>query len=123
MSIAFIKAGAASVLLAALAVATPATSWAADRNGNYAVWGAGVASCNQYNQARLSGEDKSFRGYISGYFTHYNSVTERTTNIAGSANMLEILGMLDETCSEKPVLGFHDAMAGLIVDLYQQRQR
>lgn len=121
MSIALAKAG--RVAVATLVLVATATSWAADRKGNYAIWGAGGASCNQYNQARLDGEDKSFIGYISGYFTHYNQITERTTNIAGSTNMLEILGILDEVCSEKPVLSFNDAIAALVVQLHPQRQR
>ena len=114
-------ARAAAIVTLALAMSVAAT--AADGDGNYAVWGAGGASCNQYNQSRLDGEDKVFRSYISGYFTHYNSATPDTINIAGTMDMLEVLGIVDEICSESPVIGFDNAMTLLVEKLHPQRQR
>lgn len=112
---------ACAAAIVAIALAVPAA--AADNDGNYAVWGAGGASCNQYNKLRLEGEDKMFRSYISGYFTHYNLATPDTINIAGSMDMLEVLGMIDEICSDSPVIGFDNAMAVLVEKLHPQRQR
>ena len=113
-------------LLLTLAIAmimAGSASLAADRKGNFAIWGVGASSCNQYNKARLDGQDKGFRSYISGYFTHYNMITPQTVNIAGAMDITEVLGLMDEICTEKPVLSFNDALGILVEQLYQERQR
>ena len=83
---------------------------AADRDGNYAVWGPGAKSCHSYNQA--PGEDARipFRNYVMGYLTAYNAVSAETYAISGDMNLDAVMGWLDDYCEQKPMHSFEQAL-------------
>ena len=99
-----------SVLCAALA-ALPA--YAADNDGNYAVWGQGKKACFHYNEARKDPDGiamEGFRGYLMGYLSAYNAITPKTYNITGKMDLDGVLAWLDEYCGSKGMLSFEQAM-------------
>ena len=46
---------------------------AANATGNYAIWGIGQASCNQFAQAFDADSVKDYQTYLAGYFTAYST--------------------------------------------------
>jgi len=83
---------------------------AADKNGNYAVWGPGAKSCHAYNQS--TGEDARvpFRNYVMGYLTAYNAVNADTYAIAPDMNLDAVMTWFDDYCGEKPMHSFEQAL-------------
>ena len=107
--------------LALLWGAPPAAG--ADKAGNYAVWGKGGKSCHAYNQSRAAKTDRDFREYAMGYITAYNTLADDTYNIIGDMTLLDMLAWLDDYCAEKPIHGFEQAMAGLLLERHESRHR
>ena len=102
------------VMLMMLAVIATGAQ-AADKDGNYVVWGAGRASCNTYLHQR---EDEvamgKFKGFLMGYLTAYNAFTPDTFRISGQRDLDALLEWLDQYCDEHRVEGFERAVQQLI---------
>lgn len=96
-------------------------SWAADKAGNYAIWGSGNKSCFKYNKNREENNDKAFKDYVMGYMTAYNTVSDDTYSISANMNLEEILGWIDDYCGEKQVHGFEQALTSYILEHYKTR--
>jgi hypothetical protein len=94
---------------------------AADRNGNYAVWGPGQKSCYSYSQAREAGNDDAYKYFVMGYLTAYNTLTDETYRVSGEMDLAEILSWLDDYCGPKAVHGFEQAVTTFIVEHHEQR--
>ncbi|MGH8245129.1 MAG: hypothetical protein ACREUU_01710 [Gammaproteobacteria bacterium] len=84
---------------------------AADRNGNYAVWGIGARSCHTFNQSIESGATDNYRNYIMGYLTAYNVVAQDTYRIAGDLDLDQIMAWIQDYCDLKPINSFEQALA------------
>ena len=100
-----------------------AASVAADKKGNFAIWGAGNSSCHSYNQARAANEDNKFRDYIMGYFTAYNHQSVDTYSISRDMNLNEILTWIDELCELKPVTSIEEVLTTFILENYDERMK
>jgi hypothetical protein len=96
-------AALAAMLLAATAV------FAADSDGNYAVWGAGAKSCHTFN---TSGEDAAagYRQYVMGYLTAYNALANETYSISADQDLDAVMGWLSTYCEDKPMHSFDQAL-------------
>jgi len=112
---------------ACLLVLLPAagTLHAADPDGNYAVKGAGIATCSAYNAAREGGgrEYYMFAGWMEGFLTAGNLYEEETFDIAPWQNTEVLAAALDSWCKRNPQQKFHLAAAGLMREFFPARLR
>ena len=99
------------------------TVLAADKNGNYAIWGAGNKSCHAYNLARAANDDSKFRDYTMGYLTAYNHQAEETYSISREMNLKQILAWIDGVCDEKPIISFDEAQYNFITEHHEGRMK
>ena len=99
------------------------SAYAADAQGNYAIWGAGKKSCISYTKAREAGDYDSFKHYLMGYLTAYNLLAENTYRISGNKNLDEMLVWLDDYCELKAIHSFEQALTELIVENYETRKK
>jgi hypothetical protein len=97
---------------------------AADATGNYAIWGAGSASCHQFRRGH---EDpalrQSFKDYLMGYLTAYNAVADDTYNALGSLSLEKALQRLDDYCDLHKIDSFDRAVIDMLVALHESRSR
>jgi hypothetical protein len=101
---------ARAIFILQCAITVGATATAADRDGNYAVWGPGAKSCHSYNQAAGEAARVPFSNYVMGYLTAYNAVSEETYAISGNMNLEAVMGWLDDYCGQKPMHSFEQAL-------------
>ena len=100
-----------------------ANTYAADGNGNYAIWGSGNKSCHSYNNSRAEEDDFKFRDYTMGYLTSYNHQASETYSISSDMNLDEVLTWLDDLCQLKPVISFEEALVSFIIEHYESRKK
>ena len=98
---------------------------AADKEGNYAVWGMGNQSCHAYNKARAGteGDADTFKFYVMGYLTAYNVHQSETYSISSATPMPDILVWLDEYCDGHAVSSFETALKVFISEHYEDRMK
>ena len=96
---------------------------AADRLGNYAIWGPGQKSCYRYLKERTAAEDAPYKSYVMGYLTAYNAVTPETYSISRDMNLDEILVWLDDYCDVNQMGGIEAAMLEFISAHHEKRFR
>lgn len=96
---------------------------AADKDGNYAVWGEGGLSCFQFSKARAAEKDDQLKAYVRGYLTSYNTVSADTYSISGPMKMPEMMEWLDNYCDEKAIDSFDRAIQMLITDIENNRYK
>ncbi|MGH8595760.1 MAG: hypothetical protein ACREXT_03775 [Gammaproteobacteria bacterium] len=92
----------------------------ADVSGNYAVWGIGQASCNQFVTAYDADSTAPaslahYKDYLSGYLTAYNTVTEGVFQATGRASLDENLKHLRAYCAMHRMDSFERAIQALVV--------
>ena len=97
---------------------------AADAVGNYAIWGMGAQSCNQF---KLGASDESrhqqYRAYLMGYLTAYNALADGTYNGVGEMTLPAALAWLDDYCAEHRLDSFERAITQLLAARHADRQR
>ncbi len=103
----------------------PLPAMAADKDGNYAVWGVGAKSCYHYGQAVTAGQAdiEQFRNYVMGYLTAYNALTENTYNIGAGKNLDQIMTWMSDYCAAKQIHTFEQALAEFTSVQYPERSR
>jgi hypothetical protein len=94
---------------------------AADGGGNYAVWGIGQASCNQYSQAYESKSLKEFINYLAGYLTAVNTLSEGVYQVTGQNTLGVNLDKLYAHCAQHRMDSFERAIQALVADSAQAR--
>lgn len=109
-------------LLALATIAMTASTYAADGEGHYLIWGHGHSSCNSYNQAR-GGDDKTYKQYIAGYITAYNTFVPETYSITPAMDMDAITAWLDDYCADKETTGLADALRHLAEEMLDKREK
>lgn len=87
---------------------------AADAEGNYAVWGVGQASCNQYANAYEQHAVQDYKSYLAGYLTAFNTVREGVYQATGSNTSTENLKLLYEHCRDHRMSSFELAVQALL---------
>lgn len=101
----------------------PVVASAADKDGNYAVWGVGSKSCYHFTQALGRGEAEVFRNYVTGYLTAYDAITEDTYSIGAGKDLDQIMAWITDYCAKKQIHSFEQALAELTVEQHPQRSR
>lgn len=110
------------IIVTLLASILSLSVYAADKDGNYAVWGPGEKSCYSYMKAREADNYDDYKHFIMGYLTAYNTLTEETFRISGDKNMSQILEWVDSYCEPKGVHGFEQAVTNFIIEHHETRQ-
>ncbi|MEQ8234973.1 MAG: hypothetical protein RLW61_01645 [Gammaproteobacteria bacterium] len=109
---------------ALLLAASSSTAGAADAAGNYAIWGAGSRSCHQFERARDDSTAlASFRDYLMGYLTAYNTLAPQTYDALGGLSLEDALAWVDDYCDLHKIDSFERAVAQLIVSRHDARSR
>ncbi len=101
----------------------PVSSQAADKDGNFAIWGKGNKSCHNYNISRNTDEEQRFKDYIMGFLTAFNVQMPETYRVSGNMNLDEILAWLDDYCQLKPVMSFEQSLADFIIENRDERMK
>ncbi len=96
---------------------------AADKSGNYAIWGKGNKSCFNYLKDRGAGKDNTYKNYVMGYLTAYNTLAPETYNISGSMRLDDIMAWLDDYCDAKQVHGLEHSLIEFIGKHHEKRLR
>ncbi len=109
------------VLATLMTLMTSSTVLAADIQGNYAIWGVGMTSCNQYIIAREAQDDVKYKQYVMGYLTAYNSMAENTYRVSGFNDLNSILSWMDETCIANRVHGFETSLKMYTEVMHEKR--
>ena len=110
-------------LLLALLLSLAGPARAADTRGLFSVKGVGTADCQRYLNARKEGgrEYFVFAGYLGGYLTAYNQITEGTFDIVPWQTLDTIAGMLSSFCTKNPTANFVVAVTRLVKFLEPER--
>ncbi len=101
----------------------PVSSQAADKDGNFAIWGKGNKSCHNYNISRNTDEEQRFKDYIMGFLTAFNVQMPETYRVSGNMNLDEILAWLDDYCQLKPVISFEQSLSDFIIENRDERMK
>lgn len=96
---------------------------AADKAGNYAIWGAGNKSCHGYYLAREANDFDKFKDYIMGFLTAYNIITPETYSISGKMKLDDVLTWFDDHCELQRVISFEKALTDFISTHYDERMK
>ena len=96
---------------------------AADKSGNYAIWGKGQKSCYRYTKDRSAGTDEPYKNFIMGYLTAYNAMTPETYSISRDMKLDEIMTWLDDYCELKQMHGIESSLLEFITSQYEKRYR
>jgi len=97
---------------------------AADGQGNYAIWGTGGRSCNQFTHARAeTAKLAPFRDYMMGYLTAFNTLVPDTYDALGGQSLEVSLEWLGEYCGEHKMDSFERAVGQLLQARHDQRAR
>jgi len=108
----------------ALACLASCAASAADSQGNYAIWGEGGRSCNQFTQARPHAARLApFRDYLMGYLTAFNMLAPDTYDAVGGESLETTLSWLDEYCDTHKMDSFERALGQLLLARHDQRAR
>lgn len=98
-------------------------SGAADKDGNYAVWGVGAKSCFHFLEVADTAEREQFRNYVMGYLTAYDALTEDTYSIGAGKDLDQVMTWLKEYCSQKQIHSFEQGLTEFTVEQHPQRSR
>ncbi len=104
-----------------LSLILPVKAFAADEQGNYAIWGPGQRSCNNYNTARIKDDYDDYKYFLMGYLTAYNTLTVDNFRVSGSLDLDAMLERLDDHCQQVQVDSYDRAIKLLISDMYDNR--
>jgi len=110
-------------LLVALLVSLAGPAPAADPRGLFSVKGVGTADCQRYLNARKEGgrEYFVFAGYLGGYLTAHNQLSEATFDIVPWQTIDTIAGMMSSFCAKNPTANFAVAVTRLVKFLEPER--
>ena len=92
-----------------------------DAQGNYVTLGFGSETCQTFLQARSNGLDMAYRHWVTGYLTAVNKLTKDTVDMRGTADIDDMLGLLEHYCIQHPSHSFSRAVESLVTELYPKR--
>lgn len=109
--------------LALATVAAAGVAGAADEQGNFAIKGAGTATCEQYLSSRdqRSQDFYVYAGWIDGYLTATNRYREGVYDISPWATAQVLTAVVARQCEQNPDTPFHVVVQGLVRELAPQR--
>ena len=111
------------IIISVLLFVLPLNALAADKSGNYAIWGKGQKSCFRYMKDRSAGKDDAYKSFIMGYLTAYNAMTPETYSISRDMKLDEIMTWVDDYCDLKQMHGIESSLLEFIASQYEKRYR
>lgn len=90
------------------------TAFAADSAGNYAIWGLGQSSCNQFVKANENGQIADYKHFVAGYLSALNRVTPGVFRVTGDHSMTDNMNSLLEYCGQNRMDSLDQALQGLV---------
>ena len=113
----------AVIVLSLLFLCFSASARASDEAQNFAVKGAGLASCSDYLQARQNNTSAfyQFGGWINGYLTGLNQLSPKTYDLAPWQASDLLAGVILRNCRENPQQRFVETVAAMVASLKDQR--
>jgi len=87
---------------------------AADEGGNYAVWGIGQASCNQFVKALAADSARDYGTYLAGYLTAFNTVSPGIHSATGRATAADNLKRIADYCADHRMDSFERAIQSVV---------
>lgn len=115
-----------AVALAGAILAAPAH--AVDRNGRYAVRGAGAQTCEQLTAYMTSTDEREKReailiydAWFAGYTSHVNRVAQDTYDIAPIVNSVDMLNVLIQQCARNPRALVESIASGVLAALSKSK--
>lgn len=97
-----------------LGLAHGQTGWAADASGNYAIWGLGQTSCNQFVKSNEGGDITAYKHFVAGYLSALNRVTSGVYRVTGEHSMPENIDSLLAYCHQNRMDSLDQALQGLV---------
>ncbi len=96
---------------------------AADKAGNYAIWGLGGSSCFAFLKAQDAQKVDAYRTYLMGYLTAFNTLSEDTYSATGAQPLPVSIRSLRRYCAEHQMDSFDRAIQQTLGAIYSSRQR
>lgn len=94
---------------------------AADKGGNYAIWGVGQSSCHKFVKALEADESRQYKDYLMGYLTAFNTLSEDTYNISGNTKLGEVEQWLAGYCDLHQIESFNRAIQQYATEHFEAR--
>ncbi|MBI5618117.1 MAG: hypothetical protein HY943_17675 [Gammaproteobacteria bacterium] len=95
---------------------------AADKDGNYAVWGLGQSSCNQFLRTGTApGMSDQYASFVMGFLTAFNALAPETYQATGNNGLQDNLDWLKTYCEAHRTDGFERAIVNLLAATRAQR--
>ncbi len=98
---------------------------AGTEDGRYVIKGAGNGTCQRFVTEREAESQAYalFGGWLAGYLTAYNQLSEQTFDIAPWQNLDLLAALIDNFCRQNPDVRFIAAVGSMIVQLQTTRLR
>jgi|LauGreDrversion4_2_1035121.scaffolds.fasta_scaffold332864_2 hypothetical protein len=87
---------------------------AIDEGGNYAVWGIGQASCNQFVKALEADDVQNYSTYLAGYLTAFNTLSPGIHSATGRATAADNLRRIGDYCADHRMDSFERAIQSMV---------
>ena len=95
-----------------ICIVNPSFGIAANATGNYAIWGIGQASCNQFAQAFDGDSVKDYQTYLAGYLTAYSTFAGATGALDPS--LKDALRKIHEHCTTHRMDSFERGIQSIL---------
>lgn len=99
--------------------------YGADEHGRYWIYGVGKHSCATFTR-EIKGNRLSYvayKGWVSGYLTSSNRLSEETYNLLGGAGFQSALTWLESYCKKYPENTLYMALANMTAVFYPDRKK
>ena len=94
---------------------------AVDGDGNYAIWGQGSRSCNQFLKKTDDETQTRFRDYTMGYLTAYNMLSDDTYSVTGRNPLPQFIERVRLHCEGNMLDSFDRALKIVIAQQFDDR--
>lgn len=97
---------------------------ARDIDGEFAAFGMGGSTCQNYLMARKkgTGDQLAYMDWVEGYLSAFNLIIDNTYDVMGGRKLNKALAWLDKYCQKYQSHIFANAVAALTVRLHPSRQ-
>ncbi|MCF6354988.1 MAG: peptidoglycan-binding protein [Candidatus Polarisedimenticolaceae bacterium] len=111
--------------LALLICTAPFAALGADKDGRFAIKGAGTASCERYLEERGKRSEPYYliAGWLNGYLTAANQYADETYDLVAWQNSKLLNALLETHCKANPKQQIHIAVRAMTEGLRAERLR
>lgn len=111
------------IILSAVLVFTTGLLQAKDYNQQFATYGLGDSSCQQYLDARAGSPETEnlYRSWLAGYATAFNLIVPDTFDIFGSTDFNGMIDWIDNYCKKFPHSNMTNTVARFTEVVYPYR--